>query len=449
MLELYVWGPAFGLPSIDAECLGTIAYFTETLDETEYQLIQSSPSAVPTHHLPALHDPARNTWTSGFSAITAHIQSRNAQQQYRYSKKVQADSTAYKAFLTDQATPLISLSLYVSSANWAATTRPAYSKILPFPLPWTEPTAIRAAMSARAADLKLSSLDTDAEAEKAEAAAKADPSWVHVPESIKKSMAQRRKNAVREKLTPEERSRIRLEGVTAEVLDVLVGALASKEEDEKEVYGKEEDSDELPEETTTLEFRCLAFGYLALMLLPEVPRPWLREIMEAKYPGLCDFAREFAGGRYGILGTGHSTERKLPWAEVKNTKSEGLSTTARQGHTLSGVLTRYVQGLVRIIPLVGEEGSRWWTQRRAGAVRTPTTTESQALVAMRKANKDLVWMTTGGLSLAGITAGLFYLYQGLLPFGAPVQTWRAPVSIGLTGLGAAGAMFAGVDDHLI
>jgi len=48
MLELHVWGPAFGLPSIDAECLATIAYFTQTINQSEYQLIQTSPSAVPT-----------------------------------------------------------------------------------------------------------------------------------------------------------------------------------------------------------------------------------------------------------------------------------------------------------------------------------------------------------------------------------------------------------------
>lgn len=52
VLHLHVWGPAFGLPSIDAECLATIAYFAQTLDRSEYQLIQSSPSAVPTRTPP-------------------------------------------------------------------------------------------------------------------------------------------------------------------------------------------------------------------------------------------------------------------------------------------------------------------------------------------------------------------------------------------------------------
>lgn len=50
-LQLHVWGPAFGLPSIDAECLAAIAYVAQTLSPADYQLIQSSPSAVPTRTL--------------------------------------------------------------------------------------------------------------------------------------------------------------------------------------------------------------------------------------------------------------------------------------------------------------------------------------------------------------------------------------------------------------
>ncbi|KAJ4290772.1 hypothetical protein N0V88_006521 [Collariella sp. IMI 366227] len=51
VLQLHVWGPAFGLPSLDAECLAAIAYLAQTTSPTDYQLIQSSPSAVPTRTL--------------------------------------------------------------------------------------------------------------------------------------------------------------------------------------------------------------------------------------------------------------------------------------------------------------------------------------------------------------------------------------------------------------
>ncbi len=52
VLQLFVWGPAFGLPSLDAECLAAVAYLAQTLGPDEYQLIQASPSAVPTRAIP-------------------------------------------------------------------------------------------------------------------------------------------------------------------------------------------------------------------------------------------------------------------------------------------------------------------------------------------------------------------------------------------------------------
>jgi hypothetical protein len=48
VLELHVWGPAYGLPSLEPECLAVIAYFTQGLDKSEWTLVRSSPSTVPT-----------------------------------------------------------------------------------------------------------------------------------------------------------------------------------------------------------------------------------------------------------------------------------------------------------------------------------------------------------------------------------------------------------------
>jgi hypothetical protein len=47
-LELHVWGSAFGLPSLDPECLAAITYCVHALDESQWTLVPSSPSAVPT-----------------------------------------------------------------------------------------------------------------------------------------------------------------------------------------------------------------------------------------------------------------------------------------------------------------------------------------------------------------------------------------------------------------
>jgi sorting and assembly machinery component 37 len=48
VFELHVWGPAFGLPSIDAQCLAIIAYFIQCLPAADWVLIPSDGSEVPT-----------------------------------------------------------------------------------------------------------------------------------------------------------------------------------------------------------------------------------------------------------------------------------------------------------------------------------------------------------------------------------------------------------------
>ncbi|KAK1835521.1 Metaxin-1 [Podospora conica] len=400
VLQLHVWGPAFGLPSIDAECLATIAYFAQTLDSSEYQLIQSSPSAVPTHQLPTLHDPTTDTWTASFSAITRSLP---LTADPAPSRKAQSHATAYAAYLAQNATPLLALSLYVSSDNWTTTVRPAYTAILPLPLPWTEPPAIRAAMAQCAEPLGMSSLDTDAEAEREEAAGAAAEAkgWIQVP----RGLIPRRKG-VAETLTPEQRAKIRLEGLTRDVLDVLA---------EAEWEGQ------------TRAARCLTWGYLALMLVPEVPRGWLREIMRARYGGLCAFVEEGRREWFGGIGW-----EGLPWAEEvggKGEKGRGRRLNAG-GDTIVGVGARFVNGLLFTIPQFGDEWARFCARRSwrvAGKGREGVVWSA----------RNLLLMIGTGLTLV-VGTGLWVYYKP--KFGARTQVWtRAAPSV--LGLGTAGFMF--------
>jgi len=38
-LELHVWGPAFGLPSIEPECIATIAYCHQVITTGQWSLV--------------------------------------------------------------------------------------------------------------------------------------------------------------------------------------------------------------------------------------------------------------------------------------------------------------------------------------------------------------------------------------------------------------------------
>lgn len=57
-LELHVWGPAFGLDSIDPECLGAITCFRRCLPREDWTLIASNDAAVsPDCKIPPILDP--------------------------------------------------------------------------------------------------------------------------------------------------------------------------------------------------------------------------------------------------------------------------------------------------------------------------------------------------------------------------------------------------------
>lgn len=67
VLELHVWGPAFSLPSIDAQCLATIAYLSLALPKDAWVLVASSdPSLSPTSESSGL-PPRRQRFREDFT----------------------------------------------------------------------------------------------------------------------------------------------------------------------------------------------------------------------------------------------------------------------------------------------------------------------------------------------------------------------------------------------
>lgn len=244
-------------------------------------------------------------------------------------------------------------------------------------------------MVRRAEHLGMSSLDTDAEAEREEAAERAEAAagWVQIPKGLLGV-----KRGVGEALAPEQRTRIRLEGLAQEVLDVL----ADVEWDEHDPASQ-----------------SLAWAYLALMAVPEVPRTWLREIIQRKYPGLATFvvakrAEWFAPG-----------VKQLPW-KGKADHNGAVS-----------VVTRFSHGLVGGVPVLGEAWRRWLAGRRGKAVLRGE--------RLDEGPGELFKIAGAGLTLL-ISA---VLWRKLPKFGAPVQIWERPLSSYL-GMGAAGLMLGGL-----
>ncbi|KAJ4397426.1 hypothetical protein N0V93_001654 [Gnomoniopsis smithogilvyi] len=394
VLRLHVLGPAFGLASVDAECLATITYLAYAVPHTEYELVATSASGVPTHSLPALQD-NNGSWITGFTAIVDYLSNANPSWDLDASltPAQKADATAYASFLASTAAPLLALNLYVSSANWAATTRPAYSTVLPFPLTWTEPPTIRRRMCDVAAHLGLSDLNIDEQPEDQKQAAASQDSrgFLKVPERLR-----RLNRGVKAALSPEHAALFRLEAAGIECLGVLAD-LKGRHDEGRFFYAGQR--------ATTLD--CLAFGYLSLMLVPEVPRPWLRDLLRRRYDCLCVFVD---GVRDELFG---GDVASLPWAK-EQVKAEPWR------------LIRFARGIIEAsVPeawlmgesLANDEGKPW---------------------AVRKQSKASFVLSALMNSVAGLgLVGTVLLYRHFSPFGSVLYRWQMQRKT----IGAAGAFF--------
>lgn len=369
-----------------------------------------------------------------------HLTASSSQQQQPQSQPQTkaaaiADLIAYTSFLQTTAPPLVALSLYVSSANWAETTRPAFSTLLPFPLTWTEPPALRNRMCDVAAHLGLSDLNIDAAGNENDGTDN-DRGFLKIPERLRP----RRSRGVRAALSPEQTALFRLEAAAGEgCLAVLEDLKRKGEVDGRRFFfpatttspfsfDDDGDGDEdmllvnkdQTDRPTSLD--CLAFAYLALMLVPEVPRPWLRDLMRRKYEGLSLFVD---GIRDEIFGG--DVEGDLPW----NSNPSSSSPCSAAKHQ-SWILTRFARGaLTAIIP--GE-----YLMPREGKQQRLQSNPKQATAAARSKKAVTAALRALGSSVAGAgLVGSVFVYRYMSPFGSWVYRWE----VQRRRFGAAGAFF--------
>lgn len=305
ILELHIYGPAFGLPSVDARCLAAIALLRSCLDDDiiAWRLIPSSdPNLNPFDELPALKD--GNLWIAGYRNIAKYIESKrsdlpiNPDFQFDLDARESADCEAYLSFLESRGLPLLDLSLYVSSDNYTTCTRSALAEIFPWPRSWAIPQRLRDEAKRRSEHLGLSGLDVDATREK-ELKEENEGLSAQIPKALRKP-----KWSVTSLLgSSAEQTRFRLEAVTSACFEPLEELLGSKE------YF-------LGEQVTVLD--CFALAILAQMQIKEFPQPWLQEALDNRFAALSKWA---------VRNTSHVYEHQdLPWAPVADkTISETIS----------------------------------------------------------------------------------------------------------------------------
>lgn len=221
--------------------------------------------------------------------------------------------------------------------------------------------------------------------------------FLKIPERLRP-----RPTGVRAALSPEQTALFRLEGAGRECLGVLAdlkGGGQHAPDTETEATGSGRRFLWGGDRPTSLD--CLAFGYLALMLVPEVARPWLRNMMRRRYDCLCVFVdgvrdEVFGGDVASLPWTTAAAEIKSPWR-----------------------VTRFARGVVKaVVPGDWVLGETYW--------------------ALGKRSTGGALLATLGSSVAGLgIVGSVLLYHHLSPFGAVFYRWEMQ----RRSFGAAGALF--------
>ncbi|KAI2628063.1 Tom37 C-terminal domain-containing protein [Hypomontagnella submonticulosa] len=390
-LELHVWGPAFGLASIDPECLAAVACFRHFVPREDWTLIASNDAAVSSdYRLPALkHD---GIWTSGYADIVKYLTSHvELHIDDDLTPLQRADSLACVSFLESRGAGLVAMSLYVSPKAWTEITRPAYSSLLPFPLTWTVPPAVRAAAIEKSEHLGIGYLAAEVDAEESPSSGLAETTSTGF-------LKLRDRLGPSKTMQPEHTAAIRFQHFAEDfysVLDRLRG--------DKKFFLRDD-------KPSSLDF--LAYGYLRLMRI-ETPHPILMSALEKSYPRLAAFAKE--------LNASYGCEQDLPWGEPALNSALGL-------------IGRFAEGSVEAVPGVGDSWRKW----RKGGV------DSRARDDVRDPAQLIV--AAGGAVASVAALGAVALFRAMAPFGASTHRFEAPreQQSGLRQFGEIGSILEGL-----
>ncbi|KAI9672178.1 MAG: hypothetical protein M1831_001992 [Alyxoria varia] len=315
MFELHIWPPAFSLPSIDAECIAAVTLLNQLLEPDDWTVIADhDPSGKsPTGNFPALLDTSTKTWTGGFVPIARHLKdTHNLSLHKELTPHQRLTSTSYvsappatppepqpvtdntsrsvQAHLQTHAYPLLSTHLHTDPSNYHALTRPTFSSLLPFPLPWlTNPLMHTSHLSRtkQAHGLNFSSRagddDEDSDDEGGSRAEKRDtpiPSTDSPGGTLLHNVLHKRRTLLRRELRKTAvRERMRVESAVDELCKPLDALLAGDTSSTSLVaQGRKP--------TTT---DILLLGYFSLMLYPPATRAWVPEGIRGRWSNVAAY----------------------------------------------------------------------------------------------------------------------------------------------------------------
>ncbi|KAG9558074.1 hypothetical protein KCU71_g11513, partial [Aureobasidium melanogenum] len=280
-MKLHILGPAFGLPSIDAECIAAVALIERyTQGSSQAWALVASHEAVPGTRLPFLQ--VGDETYSGFDRIAQYLVDTSGSTvpglATNLTAQQQADATALSTFIKSEGQLLLDISLYVSFENYRNRTRSAFTKILPWYANFVIPPQRRHEARQRTQHLGVSSLDVDdihedvIDKPSSMQSEQQKKPFEHETEKHARRLLGR-KDTVRTLLQkPEHAAAFKLNAIADNFFEPLQELLKNH----SNLLGTDQPAI----------VDCLAFGYLSLMFYPKMPQNWLASTMRLKYQKL-------------------------------------------------------------------------------------------------------------------------------------------------------------------
>ncbi|KAG9546509.1 hypothetical protein KCV01_g24295, partial [Aureobasidium melanogenum] len=280
-MKLHILGPAFGLPSIDAECIAAVALIERyTQGSSQAWALVASHEAAPGTRLPFLQ--VGDETYSGFDRIAQYLIDTSGSTvpglATYLTAQQHADATALSTFIKSEGQLLLDISLYVSFENYRNRTRSAFTKILPWYANFVIPPQRRHEARQRTQHLGVSSLDVDdihedvIDKPSSMQSEQQKKPFEHETEKHARRLLGR-KDTVRTLLQkPEHAAAFKLNAIADNFFEPLQELLKNH----SNLLGTDQPAI----------VDCLAFGYLSLMFYPKMPQNWLASTMRLKYQKL-------------------------------------------------------------------------------------------------------------------------------------------------------------------
>jgi sorting and assembly machinery component 37 len=193
---------------------------------------------------------------------------------------------------------------------------------------------------------------------------------------------------------------------------------------------------------------CLALGYLALCLYPDLPSPWLAKCMRNKFPRLAAFVHDLQSTIYGRVTLEDAGLTSVHDEAVLRARGKGmLPWKAPDNGGLAAVGAAFATNLVDSIPIVSQFRRENRIEKEMES-EAENDEERQAVAELAAYKRRELFMNIGSV-IAGVGLFIGFIFQqGLIAIGSAAEEVQLEEKGGLEQYGEAGAALAALAQQM-